>query len=766
MTARSGGTAVGGDASHNAFGPGSQIVDNRQTHIHHTPREVTWPLEIGAVPSLASAFQPRSALRERVDAARAQGASAVLTQVLSGGGGVGKSQLAAAYATDALQDGTDLVLWAPAVEVQQVVTLFAQAAVIVAAPGATGDDPEQDARALLSWLATTDRRWLVVLDDITDPTGMGPWWPASRTGTGWVLATTRLHDATLTGSGRRRVRVDVYTPDEAAAYLRTRLAEDDAGHLLDDTVDDLAAALGHLPLALGHAAAYMLNQDLTSEQYLALFHNRRLEHVLPETADAEGYGRQIATTLLLSLDAAQLTEPVGLAHPALQLAAHLDPAGHPHALWRTPAVLAHLTEHRALGPDLDEGAPDVTVEEVEAVLRVLHRYALINSDRRHEPRAVRVHALTARATREATPTGTLPSLAQAAADALLHLWPDPDLAHPTLAAALRSNTDSLHLHTGNHLWHPNGHRVLYRTGNSLLDAGFASAAVAHWETLSALSQQILGPEDTETLAIRNSLGTAYVQAARSAEAVTLLEAVVAGRKHILGPDCPDTLTSRNTLGLAYWQAGRTNDAVTLQEAVLADQERILGSQNAESLATRNNLAHSYWQAGRTNDAIILQEAVLADQERILGTEHRHTLTARNNLANSYWQAGRTNEAITLLEAVIADRERVLGTGHPDTLTARDNLGTAYWQAGRTNEAITLQEAVVYDLERILGREHAHTLTARNNLAATYWQAGRTSDAVTLLEAVVTDRERILGPNHPATLGARDNLAVVYREVGS
>ncbi|MFD9856112.1 tetratricopeptide repeat protein, partial [[Kitasatospora] papulosa] len=533
MTVGDGGVGAGRDVSHNAFGQGSQVVDNRQTHIHHTPREVTWPLEVGTVPGLASAFQPRSALRDQVDAARAQGSAAVLTQVLSGGGGVGKSQLAAAYAGEALRDGTDLVLWASAVEVQQVVTLYAQAAVLVAAPGTTGADPERDARALLSWLATTNRRWLVVLDDITDPTAIRGWWPASRTGSGWVLATTRLHDASLTGNGRRRVRVDVYTPVEAASYLRTRLTDDEAGHLLDDTVDELAAALGYLPLALGHAAAYMLNQDLTCTRYLKLYNDssRRLHEVLPEAADADGYGRQIATTLLLSLDAAQRTEPAGLARAALQVAAYLDPAGHPYALWNTPAVLAHLTAHRAPAPapDAAEDAPDVTAEEAEAVLRVLHRYALITNDRRQEPRAVRIHALTARAIRETTPVAAPARLAHATAEALLGMWPDPDVTHPGLAAALRTNTDHLHRHTSNHLLQHQVHPVLYRAGNSLLYAGLASAAVAYWDTLSDLSQQILGSDHLQTLTTRNNLAQSYWQAGRTSEAIAVHEAVLTDR---------------------------------------------------------------------------------------------------------------------------------------------------------------------------------------------------------------------------------------------
>ncbi|MEU9529371.1 tetratricopeptide repeat protein [Streptomyces sp. NPDC048210] len=767
VTARGGGIAAGNDVSHNAVGPGSQVVDNRQTHIHHASAEVTWPLEIGAVPALASAFQPRSALRERVDEVRAQGAGAVLTQVLAGGGGVGKSQLAAAYASEALHDGTDLVLWAPAVEVQQVVTLYAQAAILVAAPGATGEDPEVDARALLGWLATTDRRWLVVLDDITDPAGMVGWWPASRTGTGWVLATTRLTDAALTGNGRKRVPVDVYTPDEAADYLRTRLTDDDAEHLLDSTVQDLATALGHLPLALGHAAAYMLNQDLPCAQYLARFNdtNRRLEHVLPNTADADGYGRQIATTLLLSLDAAQRTEPVGLAQAALQLAAHLDPTGHPHALWGAPTVLAHLTDHRDPAPEAAHNGSDVTAEEAEAVLRVLHRYALISSDRRHEPRAVRIHALTARATREATPAETLGSLAEAGADALLAIWPDPDYLHPDLAAALRTNADHLHQYAGDHLWQRHGHAVLYYAGASLVRAGLTSAATAHWERLVATGQRVLGAEHPDNLGALSNLAASYWAAGRTSEAIPLQEAVLASSEQLHGARHHVSLKARNNLATSYWQAGRTNEAIALREALLVDSEDILGPQHPDTLKIRSNLADSYQQDWRTSEAMALGEAVLVDSERVLGPDHPHTLTARLRVGVTYLHAGRIGEAIELQEGVLADSERVLGPDHPKTISTRSNLAVAYQEAGRTDEAITLQKAVLADSERTLGPDHPTTLSARNNIATSYAKAGRIDDALLLAEVVLAECKRILGPRHPHTLSARGSLAVIYHEAG-
>ncbi|WP_344430678.1 tetratricopeptide repeat protein, partial [Streptomyces lavendulocolor] len=651
--------------------------------------DVVWPVEVGTVPTLASAFQPRSTLREQVDAARAGGASVVLTQVLSGGGGVGKTQLAAACATDALKDGFDVVIWAPATEIQQVITQYAQAAAGLHLPGVSGQDPESDADLLLKWLVTTRRRWLVVLDDITDPAAVNRWWPTSRTGTGWVLATTRRKDALLTGGGRTRIDIDVYTAEEADAYLRARLTADGMEHLLDDGAVALAEALGYLPLALGLAAAHMINEELTCTTYLGRFTDRqtRLEQALPQTADTEGYGRQISAALLLSLDAAHAADSTGLAVPVLHVAALLDPAGHPHTLWTTPPLLDYLTtqntRHTTEGP---AAGPQATADQAHSALRLLHRYALLTCDTRAEPRTVRIHALTARAVREGVREADLPDLATAAANALLHVWPEVDQPHADLAATLRANTDALADHTHDCLWHPEGHSVLYRAGASLLNAGLAHAAAIYWRSM------------------------------------------VDNAEHLLGDDHLDTLTARASLAFSYWQAGRTGEAITIEERAVAESQRLLGDDHPDTLTTRANLATSYQQAGRTGEAITLLEQVVAESQRLLGDDDPSTLTTRGNLAASYQHAGRTSEAITILEQVIADRERVLGDDHPDTLAARGNLAASYQQAGRTGEAITLLEQVVAESQRLLGDDHPGTLTTRGNLAASYQQAGRTGEA--------------------------------------
>ncbi|MEU1556570.1 tetratricopeptide repeat protein [Streptomyces scabiei] len=734
-------------------------------HVHPAPVQgpsVEWPVWVGDVPRPAAAFQPRTQVRKKAGAARNGGRDVVL----SGAGGVGKSQLAASLARE-LRDqertdetGLDVLVWARATGTDQIISAYAEAAGQLHLPGAPRDDEDGAARLFLRWLAATGRRWLVVLDDVADPAAVQEWWPDSGAGRGWVLATSRREDAQLSGQGRTLITLRLYTEAESRAYLQRRLTDAGHAHLHDPAqAGEIAAELGHLPLALGHAAAYLINKRRTMGDYLTLLRdaNSHLGDLLPPSGDTEGYGRPVTASLLLSLDAAQESDTSGLARPLLHLVSVMDPLGHPATTWTTPAVLSYLRTARP--PQrrwLRRHHPAVTDTEVHRALETLRTYALITQDTTTAP--IRMHALTARAVRETIPSSMLPAMARTAADAILSLWPRHDHEERELAAALRANAIHLDELTRPALWQPETHPCIYRVSGSLTDAGLYQQAIEYDERTARHSNDIHGPDHPDTLSARNNLAVSYSDAGRVQDALNLRERVLADFERILGEDHPSTLTARNNLANSYSDAGRVQDALNLCERVLADRERILGKDHPDTVTARHNLAVSYSLAGRVQDALNLRERVLPDFERILGEDHPDTLTARNNLANSYGVAGRVQDALNLCERVLADRERILGKDHPDTLTARHNLAVSYSLAGRVQDALNLRERVLPDRERILGKDHPDTLTARNNLANSYSDAGRVQDALNLRERVLADFERILGEDHPDTLTARNDLA--------
>ncbi|MFE7935184.1 FxSxx-COOH system tetratricopeptide repeat protein [Streptomyces sp. NPDC057456] len=755
---------------HGHPGTSSAIEEVAADPASQSGKALTWPVEVGPIPALATAFQPRDSLRRQIDDARHGGGTVVLTQVLSGGGGVGKTQLAAAYAAEALQQGVDLVVWVPSASMQQVTTRYAETARRLQLPGTTGQNV-QDARVLLDWLATTSRRWLVVLDDVCDDfveaEAVRQWWPASRTGASWVLATSRLNDARMTGGGRTRVSVDVYRAEESSAYLRSRVGGDDMSHLIDDSAPALAVALGHLPLALSLAAAYIINEGLPCTDYLSEFEALPLIEALPPEADTEGYGQPITKALLLCLGAVQAADRNGLALPALRLIAHLDPAGHPQLFWVAARLLEYLGRHRATPPSCPPDTPEgrTTPGQAHSALRLLHRYALLTYDIRAEPRAVRIHALTARAVREETPAPELPALAKAAADTLLGIWPEVDQHHGDLAAVLRSNTETLAHHAGSHLWDPGAHAVLFRAGTSLLDAGLANSAITWWRGMTADSSRSSGGAHGDAFASWANLASSYWLAGQTQEAIEIEEQLVADAERLFGLSHPETLTLHNNLAASYKRAGRNAEALAMEERVVADCERVLGNDHPNTLTVRGNLADSYRQAGRVREALELEEQLVADCERVLGADDPYTLAVRDNLADSYRKVGRTREALVLLEQLVSDSERLLGDDHPRTLIIRSNLALSLSRAGRVEEALALEERLVADSVRLRGPDHPNTLTVRGNLADSYRQAGRVREALQMQERLVSDSDRVLGEDHPQSIIARANLAGFYGRHG-
>jgi tetratricopeptide (TPR) repeat protein len=761
------------------FEPGAntQVINLPGRESRWVPRRFRFRL-----PRPAATFTARAEELAELDRRwPALGSRPPAVQVLTGLAGVGKTQLAAAYAEAHMAD-YDLIAWvrAAADPLADLADLADQLRLTE-----LEDTVEQRAERTVMALAAWDRPWLLVFDNVEDPEMLNRWCPA--TGSGRILVTARNRG--LAPDFGRELYLDVFNLEEATKYLLARSRHSEAERAPAAAV---ATALGRLPLALAHAGAYCAAERGTSfTDYLARLHALPATEV--ERAPEVFYTKAVASTLATSI--AEATRRAPLAADVLNLAAVLDSDAIPLELFNVlvPAEVhggAADAQHR-LNRTVAElrtfGLVDVADGQL-AVHRLLQRVVRDQLRQAGDTRPIcqAVVAVAAAFPADLAVPQSWPSARRLVAHAqVLARQPVAALADcSNHAISLMNRVVLYRLHAGDHTElatvalgavhlatellgseHPDTLTARANLAAAYAFDGRIADAIALEERVVADGERLLGPEHPDTLTARGNLASSYRSVGRTAEAIALQELVLVGRDRLLGAEHPDTVRARSNLAASYWSAGRTAEAIALQERVLAESERLLGPEHPETLRAQGNLAGSYSSAGRTAEAVALQERVLADSERLLGPEHPDTLRALGNLALSYWSAGRTGEAIVIEERVLADRERLLGPEHPDTLRARGNLAGSYSSAGRTAEAIALQERVLADSERLLGPEHPDALTARANLASSYSSAGRVSDATALLEQALNDRERVLGREHPDTLTVRANLASSYWSAG-
>jgi tetratricopeptide (TPR) repeat protein len=715
------------------------------------PGQARRPVLSGLVPPLAAAHIPRHETGSGVAAGKEPGETAVLVPArgapLGEFGGTGKTQLAAAHARGLLDArALDLLLWVNATGRDAVITAYAQAIHDVGGPQ-HGEGPEEAASAFLAWLAETERAWLVVFDDLSDPAVLDGLWP--RGPRGRVLVTTRSADVAAQAPSPRTVEVGAFSPPEALGYLSARLPADPGQQA---AALDLAGDLAFLPIALGLAGALMAETGLNCRECLAQIADRR-EALAAAKADERL--RAVASTWSLSADLAGQMPPAGLAGPALALAAMLDPNGIPGAVFISQAACAYFTGCLGAGP-VDEA-------QARAAMYNLARAGLVTIDASSAARTVRIHALVQDAALADLRPGERDKVARAAAAALLEAW-SPD-AVPCFEQALRDSTARLHRLARGLLWAPECHPVLLRAGQSLEAGGLAGPATAYWRSMLDTGQQLLGPHHATVIQARDRLAAAYEAAGRPGDAIALREDALAERERILGTGHPDTLTNRASLALAYRATGRIQDAIRLGERTLADSEHVMGPRHPDTLTARSDLAETYLGAGMIAEAIRACQTVLAGREQVLGPGHPATLAARAKLAYAYRVAGQPKSALPLYERALADRERAQGADHPDTIAARASLAAAYRAAGKLRDAIPVYKRTLADHSRVRGPDHPGTIAARDNLAEAYLVANKLKDAIPLYEQTLADRERMEGPGHPVTITARGNLASAYHSAG-
>ena len=742
-----------------SFGQGVQIGDHNtqvnafiETYIDQRgavlPGARAGIVVVGDVPQQPAAFQPRAELLKVLERESGPRVSAVFA--VTGIRGVGKTQVAAAYARRRIADRWRLVAWVDAGDEASVLAGLSQVAA-AARIGQAGEDARVLAAGVRHWLEADGKQRLVVFDNAADLDRLRPFLPAG--GAAQVVITSNRRSAAGLGTP---VPVNVFTPEEALAYLAARTG-------LDDTAEglELAQELGFLPLGLAQAAALIARERLEYGTYLERLRQLPVADYLGRV-EGDAYPYRTAEAIILSLRGVEDNDPSGTCAALMGLVSVLAETG-----------VSRRLLHAAATAQPAERESELTAVTVDAALGRLAEASLVSFS--VDGGAVSAHRLVMRVVRERlTAGGRLGVVAAGAVCALSAMaykmeetWRDRSWARELIGHII-----AVHEHASKDLEDSGAEAVgsllrLRVRGLFLLnDLGDSIGQVlATAEELTSDCARGLGAGHPDTLASRDYLARAYLFTQRAGEAVAMYQQVAVDRARVLGADHRDTLASRDHLAEAYAVFGRYDEAVAMYQQVVADRARVLGVDHPDTLASRINLAETFRVAWRADEAIKLHEQTVHDYARVRGADHPDTLAARSKLAIAYEVAGQPGNAIRMHKQTVADYVRVLGADHPDTLAARHYLAGACTHAGRPDEAIALCEQVVAGRAQVLGVDNPQTLASRDLLAEAYFRARRVTEAIALYERNLTDLAGVLGADHPEALGSRCNLAEAYFRAG-
>ncbi|MCA9996856.1 MAG: tetratricopeptide repeat protein [Anaerolineales bacterium] len=466
----------------------------------------------------------------------------------------------------------------------------------------------------------------------------------------------------------------------------------------------MAEVLGRLPLALEHAAAYVLARGSSYGAYHRLFTERQNE-LWRRAEKPERYHATITTTWELAFD--QVKQTPG-AMDLLNLCCFLDPEGIPLDLIKQIATVEtlHATSLRATVAD------ELALEDALGALR---RYSLMQRGASALNRQQNDNVLT------------LHRLVQAVA----RLQLGHELAKEWAAAAIELVTSDLPD------WH---HLHAWEAGPQLLPhmiaAGNFGAAVGL---------------ETERLAFLDNWSGFYLKfRGEYRTARPFYERSLALAEKVFGSEHSETAIRLNNLGLLLQAMGDLSAARPFYERALAIYEKALGSDHPDTASSLNNLGALLQAMGDLSAARPYFERALAIREKALGPDHPDTALSLNNLGMLLQASGDLPEARPYLERALAIREKALGPDHPATALSLNNLGALLHASGQSAEAVPYFERAYQIRLAALGDAHPDTAQSIWWLGVIAEESGNLEEAQANYSRAYTIFERALGPNHPTT----------------
>jgi tetratricopeptide (TPR) repeat protein len=649
---------------------------------------------IGVPPRIAS-FTGRADELDRLDAILMQDKPAAVTQAsvgraaVQGMGGVGKTSLAIEYAHRfrGLYAG---VCWCAAETRSGLLSALAGLAVALSA------DVEKAAKAALRRLAEQRATWLLIYDNVTAPDYIADLLPSAGAR---VLITSRFSDWSELAD---EVALDVLPLEEGIALLQNRTGRSDAGG-----AQKLAEALGRLPLALDHAAAYCKRTQMQFGDYAG-----KASTLIDAAPRGAVYPRSIAATFNLAI-----AEVVAQCQAAEALMAYLAQC----APERIPMMLV-------------EGAVQDERERMKA-LATLAEVSIVKHDPFEDGSpAVTVHRLVQRLARaRALAKGLAQSVSECVIERLAAIYP-----------------------------------TTFRTAPYAFDLSAWSVCDQLTPHVIALRQTY--SEGAPSLALKladllNRVGAYFHGRAAYTQAMPLIRDAPATREKLLGPEHPLTAQSLHDLARVLSYLNDFSGARPLLERALAIREKVLGAEHPLTVQSLNDLARVLRYQNDFSGARPLLERALAIREKTLGADHPDTAMSLNNLARFLQARGDTLEARQLLERGLSICEKALGPRHPNTASSLNNLGLLLRAQGEQAKALPLFERALAIYESTLGPEHPTANRVRSNAARVYLALGNPTVALNFAQAALLSHEKILGTNHYLTTVSAGVTAAALKALG-
>ena len=298
-----------------------------------------------------------------------------------------------------------------------------------------------------------------------------------------------------------------------------------------------------------------------------------------------------------------------------------------------------------------------------------------------------------------------------------------------------------------------------------LRQGNAFEAIEYWTQALKINKAIFGDSHPNVAGALNNLGNAWSNLGEKKKAIEYFTQALEIYKAIFGDSHPDVASTLNNLGAAWSNLGEKKKAIEYYTQALEIYKAVFGDSHPSVADTLNNLGTAWSDLGEKKKAIEYYTQAMEIKKAVFGDSHPSVADTLNNLGTAWSSLGAPKKAIEYYTQAMEIKKAVFGDSHPSVADTLNNLGTAWSDLGEKKKAIEYYTQALEIFKAVFGDSHPSVADTLNNLGTAWSSLGAPKKAIEYYTQAMEIKKAVFGDSHPDVAGTLNNLGAAWSNLG-
>lgn len=661
--------------------------------------------------------------------------------LLSGEGGVGKTELAIRFCNASLSDFS-FISWIDCSSSESHRTSYIALGAFLGIP----IEKKESVQSIISKVhhhlenMVCKKPWLMTFDNADESCTL------PQKGNGKVLITSRTNQS---WKGAEEIQVSPFTENETIALFQKVAPNCNQTHIIP-----LGQEFLFFPLVMNQLAHFIgQNPLVTPEECLSLIKKDKLL-IINNLDVSNRYPLNLISSWKLTYGAIQKKNPLALEWA--QFCSFLHPENIPHS-W----VAEWLMKYEMIED------PHTCEMKASEILEMLKNYSIIRCNQEND--SFSLHRLSQEVLQD-----DLECLNQK--DTVLHYL--VHYPHGLNGDELEDNIshwDNLETWSHHASWFLSYcgsieknlrigelHELL---GKYKYLVGNYKAALILLEEAKKIKSLFYAEESIEISACNHQLGVTLERLGKYERAENVLAQALDFRKTVYGTSHHTVASSSHSLGWVLVKCGQFKKAEQLFTSALAIREAIYGKDNPYYATTLNYLSWTLYKLGEYDQAKKLAIEALEIRKQLFKENHPSIARSMNDLGVILGKIGEYELSASYHLDAWKMREALFGSIHPDIAHSMYDLAVVYEKHGKLTQAKEVQKKALEMKYYLFDESHPEVANSLHALGIIHIKLNELKEAQSALNKSFEIRQNAFVPHHPKIADSQAALGLVSECLG-